>query len=111
MSRVRRFLRIALLPAWALVLAAGAAHADDWPSRPIRMVIPFPPGQTSSDVFGHPDPEAIAQLVARPGEKSIYFNYETDYTHPWAKRSLRERYDYVVEFGDPVNGHLIVDVR
>src|SRR5690242_9250732 len=35
----------------ALVFAASAASAEDWPSRPISMVVPFAPG-SSSDVAG-----------------------------------------------------------
>jgi tripartite-type tricarboxylate transporter receptor subunit TctC len=33
----------------AAALGAGAAHAQTWPDRPIRMVVPFPAG-SSSDV-------------------------------------------------------------
>ncbi|OZI18894.1 hypothetical protein CAL26_14540 [Bordetella genomosp. 9] len=42
-----------LLPAIAIAAALGAAPvaAQDWPSRPIRMLIPFPPGGVS-DVMG-----------------------------------------------------------
>ena len=28
----------------ALTLAAGLAHAQDYPSKPIRMIVPYPPG-------------------------------------------------------------------
>ena len=34
--------------AWVLLLAAGAANAQEkFPSKPIRMVVPFPPGAAS----------------------------------------------------------------
>ena len=35
----------------ALLLLASAALADDYPNKPIRMIIPFPPGG-SNDVVG-----------------------------------------------------------
>ena len=34
-----------------LLLAVGAAHAQTYPSKPVRMIIPFPPGG-SNDVVG-----------------------------------------------------------
>ena len=33
------------------LLAAGAARAEDWPTRPIRIVVPFPAG-SATDVLG-----------------------------------------------------------
>jgi len=34
----------ALLLAVSAVMAAGAAVAQSYPNRPIRMIVPFPPG-------------------------------------------------------------------
>jgi tripartite-type tricarboxylate transporter receptor subunit TctC len=48
------------------MVAAGTALADTWPSRPIRMVIPFPPGQTSSDVFGRAMADKLSRALGQP---------------------------------------------
>lgn len=48
--------------------AIGNAHAaDDWPKRIIKLIIPFPPGQTSSDVFGR----AMAEKLGRALGQSV----------------------------------------
>jgi tripartite-type tricarboxylate transporter receptor subunit TctC len=64
--------------AWTLVLLLNAsAWAQDWPARPIRIVVPFAPGG-SADVFGR----AVAQHLSvalgqgvlidnRPGAGSV----------------------------------------
>lgn len=51
----------------AAALAAPAARAQEWPTKPIRMIIPFPPGQTSSDVFGR----AMAQRLTKALGQSV----------------------------------------
>jgi tripartite-type tricarboxylate transporter receptor subunit TctC len=43
-----------LIAALFLVLALGAAHAQpsDWPSKPIRWIVPYPPGGGTDLVSG-----------------------------------------------------------
>lgn len=65
---------------------------------------------TNGDVFGHPDPEALARIVSRPGHKALFFNYDTDYTLPWAKRSLCDHYDYSAEYPDEGKEGLLVEI-
>src|SRR5262245_64556803 len=48
MSASRNWLR-AFLAATVLASAAGLAHAQAFPSRPITIVIPFPPGGISDN--------------------------------------------------------------
>jgi tripartite-type tricarboxylate transporter receptor subunit TctC len=63
--------RFALLGAIAVLLALTApAAADDYPSRPVRLIIPFPPGG-SNDVVGR---MVATQLGERLGKQIIVDN-------------------------------------
>jgi len=53
----RRFNLSALGLAAALFAVPTWAQADDWPTRPITMVVPFPPGSS---------PDTLARMVADP---------------------------------------------
>src|SRR5437870_1863028 len=55
-----------------LALAAGAAMAQDYPSRPIRWIVPFPPG-------GGADATAriISQKVAENTGKTLLVDYRS----------------------------------
>jgi len=58
-------LRVALVVA-ALVVAAGPAVADDaYPSRPISMVVPFPPGGVA-DQTARPVASALEKILKQP---------------------------------------------
>ena len=57
----RRALLAALLP-----LVATTALADAWPSRPIKLVVPFPAGgptDTASRILG----QKLAERLKQPG--------------------------------------------
>lgn len=49
----------------ALSLATGGALAQSWPSRPVRLVVPFPPGG-STDVVARLIGEKLAQSLGQP---------------------------------------------
>jgi len=58
------------IPAAALVLVlgsvAGVAPAQDkWPSKPIRMIVPFTPG-AASDVLGRIVAQRLGEICGQP---------------------------------------------
>jgi len=57
--------RIAWLLFATLVAAGGNAAADDWPSRPIRMVAPAPAGG-ASDIYARLIASKISPMLGRP---------------------------------------------
>ena len=83
----KTFLRAAA--AAALAAAAGTASAQAWPSKPITMIIPFPPGGTL-DVVGRMAQRQCAQVVESPmaGHGGIH-------RQPQAREALRRFIDGV----------------
>jgi len=59
-----RLLRLALFP--ILAFAAVHAAAQEWPAKPVRMVIPFPPGGASDYVA-----RALAQGLGETWKQSV----------------------------------------
>lgn len=50
---------------------------------------------TNGDVFGHPDPEAVARVVLHGGQRPILlFNYRSATTRLWGQARLTEAYGY-----------------
>ena len=48
-----------------LALVAAAAGAQDWPARPVTMIVPFPPGGVA-DTVARPVAEAMARALKQP---------------------------------------------
>jgi len=55
MTIARSFLAI-------LLFAAGAVHAQGWPAKPIRWIVPYPPGG-STDIAARPLAERVGQAL------------------------------------------------
>lgn len=65
MGSLSRFSRRAVL-CLALPLMAGSALADAWPAKPIKLIVPFPPGgptDTASRIVGQQLAERLKQPV------------------------------------------------
>src|SRR5256714_7752511 len=62
---------------WLVLLFTGIAHAQAWPSRPLRYIVPFPPGafnDTLARTLGAELPKTFGQPVVvenRPGGNTI----------------------------------------
>jgi tripartite-type tricarboxylate transporter receptor subunit TctC len=68
MSRVIHFLCLALSA--AVSFGAGSALAQTWPSKPVTLVVPFPPGG-GTDAFARP---LSAQFAKQTGKQLVIDN-------------------------------------
>jgi tripartite-type tricarboxylate transporter receptor subunit TctC len=62
---VRLFRPITAVLGVVLLVAAASAKADDWPSRPIRVISPFPAG-SASDTTARVVLDSVSQVVGQP---------------------------------------------
>jgi tripartite-type tricarboxylate transporter receptor subunit TctC len=62
---IKGAMALPLLSAGALHWAAPANAQQDWPSRPITMIVPFPPGG-QADLAARPVAAALERILGRP---------------------------------------------
>ena len=60
-----QFLQTALALAVSAITSLPALAADAWPSKPIRLVVPYPPGG-SSDIIARSIGQLISQELKQP---------------------------------------------
>jgi tripartite-type tricarboxylate transporter receptor subunit TctC len=65
MNARRTVLKTFSLPLLAGMLALPALAQEDYPSRPVTMVVPFPPGGVA-DTVGRPVAEAMSRFLKQP---------------------------------------------
>lgn len=63
--------RAVLACAVALLLAGGAAFAQNYPNRPVRVIIPYSPGSSSTDILGR---QLAQKLGAMWGQNVVVDN-------------------------------------
>lgn len=75
-KEVRKEMRATLL-LLAVLLASASAFAQQWPTRPVRIIVPFPPGQ-AADIISRTVAERLSttfgqQFIVdnRPGAGSV----------------------------------------
>jgi tripartite-type tricarboxylate transporter receptor subunit TctC len=55
---------VALLLTAAMLMTALPSHAQDWPARPVRVIVPFPPGG-GTDTVARPLTAKLTQLTGQ----------------------------------------------
>ena len=61
----RRAAAITLAGLCATVLAPSVQAADQWPTRPLKIVVPYPPGG-SSDIIARTISQTLSQMLKQP---------------------------------------------
>jgi len=61
---MNRFVMRALAAAFALLLSPGFVYAQAWPTKPVKLVVPFPAGG-GTDAFARPLAAALSQALGQ----------------------------------------------
>lgn len=61
---MNRFVMRALAAAFALLLTPGFVYAQAWPTKPVKLVVPFPAGG-GTDAFARPLAAALSQALGQ----------------------------------------------
>ena len=49
----------------AVIVAAFGAHAQEWPTQPVKIIVPFPPGGTTDQIARHVQ-APLTQILGQP---------------------------------------------
>jgi tripartite-type tricarboxylate transporter receptor subunit TctC len=56
---------LTMIPALVALATGGVRAATDWPARPVRLVVPFPPGG-STDILGRSIAQKLQEALGQP---------------------------------------------
>lgn len=99
-------IRRTLLLATAVLLPAWAAAQDTWPSRPLTMVVPYPPGGTS-DVVGRILAQRLKDELGQPVVVENKAGAATAIGAAFVARAPKDGYTFLLSAGTTftVNPH------